>query len=477
MNKIRTRYAPSPTGYLHIGGARTALFSYLFAKNNNGSFIIRTEDTDVNRNISDGEKSQINNLAWLGIIADESAMKPNPKYGPYRQSERLDIYKKYIDLLLEKQLAYIAYDTREEILTQKKEQEEHGLFSFRYDRNWLKISNEEKETRHKNNKFVIRLQLPDSVYYSWKDLVRSKITIKSNEIGDFVIWKEDQYPTYNFACVIDDYLMEISHVFRGEEHISNTPKQIAIYKMLEWEVPVFAHFTIITNMEGKKLSKRDTSVDQFIEEYKNKGYISHAIFNFLSLLGWSPSFNDEIMSHDKIVDSFDINRMSKSPSKYDIKKLQWFSNQYYKKLSIEELRKRLMPYIETNIKEKNQAWTDLLLSTYQPQLYADYQIVELTKLFFHETTLNKENIDLLNTDEAQVVIKTFATLLDKMEFTLENIKDIITKTKEMTKQNGKNLFTPIRLVTTHMQHGPELFKSIFLTGKEVVQKRLIERIK
>ena len=477
MKKIRTRYAPSPTGYLHIGGARTALFCYLFAKNNNGDFIIRTEDTDQKRNVDGGEKSQIDNLEWLGVFADESIYKPNPKYAPYRQSERIHIYKKYLKLLIEKKIAYIAYDTSKEILLQKEEQKKKGMFSFRYDKKWLKISEEEKKKRYDNNQYVIRFQLPKNKNYSWNDLVRSNIIVNSDEIGDFVIWKQGGFPTYNFACTIDDHLMDITHVFRGEEHISNTPKQIAIYEALNWDVPKFGHFTIITNMDGKKLSKRDKELDQFLEDYKNDGYIAEAIFNFLALLGWSPKHTNEIMSHKQIISEFNINRMSKSPSKFDIRKLQWFSNQYYQKLDLPELKKRLIPYIKTNIENKSNQWIDLLLTTYQPQMYADYQIGELTKSFFNIPNLSTKQKKLLLEPDSQIVLKTFLSLLEKTQFTLENIKNIINQTKNTTKMKGKKLFIPIRLATTHIEHGPELFKTIFLMGEQNIKNKIREIIK
>ncbi|MBR3348226.1 MAG: glutamate--tRNA ligase, partial [Mycoplasmataceae bacterium] len=214
--EIRTRYAPSPTGYLHIGGARTALFCFLFAKHNNGKFIFRLEDTDVARNVENGEKSQLENLSWLGIEPDESPINPNPKYGKYRQSEKLERYLLVANQMIENNLAYIAYDSPKELEQQKKEQESKGIFSFRYDRNWLKISDEEKERRFKNKEYSIRVSLPKNKDYQWDDLVRGKIIVNSDEIGDWVIIKSDGYPTYNFAVVVDDHDMEISHVLRGE---------------------------------------------------------------------------------------------------------------------------------------------------------------------------------------------------------------------------------------------------------------------
>lgn len=317
-NKIRTRYAPSPTGYLHIGGARTALFCYLFAKHYNGDFVFRLEDTDIERNVVGGEASQLDNLAWLGIIPDESPLKPNPKYGKYRQSEKLDVYQKLANELIEKKLAYKAYDSTEELALQHKEQEDKGVASFRYDPTWLKLSKEEIAKRDTNKEYSIRLALPKNVNYDWDDLVRGKISVNSDDIGDFVIVKSDGYPTYNFAVVVDDHQMEITNVLRGEEHITNTPKQLAIYKAFNWTPPIFGHLTIITNMEGKKLSKRDKSLKQFIEDYKNEGYCPEAIFNFLALLGWTAADASEIMSKEELIKKFDPSRLSKSPSKFDI---------------------------------------------------------------------------------------------------------------------------------------------------------------
>ncbi|WP_373435308.1 glutamate--tRNA ligase, partial [Metamycoplasma equirhinis] len=257
MKTIRTRYAPSPTGYLHIGGARTALFNYLFAKHFNGKFIFRLEDTDVARNVEGGEASQLDNLAWLGIIPDESPLNPNNKYGKYRQSEKLDVYHKFVEQLIANGHAYKAYDSSEELAKQHAESEAANVASFRYGANWLKISEEEKNRRDAAHEYSVRLRLPKNVIYKWDDLVRGEIAVNSDEIGDFVILKSDGYPTYNFAVVVDDHQMEISHVLRGEEHITNTPKQLAIYDAFGWETPRFGHLTIITNMEGKKLSKRD----------------------------------------------------------------------------------------------------------------------------------------------------------------------------------------------------------------------------
>lgn len=459
MKTIRTRYAPSPTGYLHIGGARTALFNYLFAKHFNGTFIFRLEDTDVARNVVGGEESQLNNLAWLGIIPDESPLKPNKKYGNYRQSEKLKVYQEIADKLISKGFAYKAYDNSEELELQHKEQEEAKVASFRYDPNWLKISEEEKQRRDQNKEYSIRLKLKKNTIYGWEDLVRGRIEVNSDDIGDFVIVKSDGYPTYNFAVVVDDHQMEITHVLRGEEHITNTPKQLAIYEALNWTPPAFGHLTIITNMEGKKLSKRYKTLKQFIEDYKNEGYNPHAIFNFLSLLGWTSKDSQEIMSHEELIEKFDPERLSKSPSKFDIVKMEWFSKQYMKKVDNYEIIQKInSPFSEE--------WNNLFVETYKQSAATISEIKQNLEIY----TNPKNHTDLLISNLE--VVKTFEKLLKNNPFTIENIQNAIELTKKELGVKGKDLFMPIRIATTYEEHGPELAKAIYLFGEKIVFERL-----
>lgn len=460
MKKVRTRYAPSPTGYLHIGGARTALFCYLLAKHFNGDFVFRLEDTDVARNVENGEKSQINNLTWLGIIPDESPRNPNPKYGKYRQSEKLDRYHEIINDMVEKGFAYIAYDLPEELDQQREEQQSKGISSFRYDRNWLKITKEEEQKRFEQKQYSIRVALPKNKVYAWDDLVRGRIEVNSDEIGDWVIQKSDGYPTYNFAVVVDDHDMEISHVLRGEEHITNTPKQLIIYDLLKWDAPQFGHLTIITNMEGKKLSKRDTSLSQFIEDYKNDGYVPEAIFNFLALLGWTSEDAKELMSPKELIEKFDYHRLSKSPSKFDINKMNWFSKQYIKLKDNEDLISKIN--FSSN---HNDEWKNIFVEIYKQNCINIREMQEQLKVFDNEL----EPINLANENN---VVNEFVKQLKNVQFTIEGIQTAIDNTKAITKENGKNLFLPIRKATTNLEHGPELAKSIYLFGKNKIYKRL-----
>lgn len=459
MKLIRTRYAPSPTGYLHIGGARTALFCFLFAKHNKGDFILRIEDTDISRNVSGGEESQLNNLKWLGIIPDESPINPNPKFGKYRQSEKLDVYNKYIEQLVKSGKAYKAYDTTEELKKQRDEQESNGKFSFRYNKKWLKISEEERELRDSKNEYSIRISLPKNRDYQWDDLVRGNITVNSDEIGDWVIKKSDGYPTYNFAVVVDDYDMQITHIFRGEEHITNTPKQIAVYEAFNWEMPKFGHLTIITNMDGKKLSKRDLTLNQFIEDYKNEGYCPEAIFNFLALLGWTSEDTKEVMSKEELINKFDYKRLSKSPSKFDIQKMDWFAKLYMKN----EQDNIILGKLKFS-KNQNEEWKKLFLSAYKEN---SSNINELQKnLAIYEVD------NIVGDFEVNDVTNIFAKEMNEKTFNIDNIQLSINNTKELTKQNGKNLFMPIRKISTGVEHGPELAKAIFLFGEEKVKARL-----
>ena len=346
MERVRVRYAPSPTGHLHIGGARTALFNYLFAKHHNGDFVFRLEDTDVERNIEGGERSQLDNLAWLGIIPDESPLEPNAKYAPYRQMERLDIYRKYTQELLDKGLAYKCFCTPEELDEEHERQVAAGVAPM-YNRKCRNLSAAEvKELEDKGMPYTIRVKVPEGKTYKFNDMIRGEVSFESSDIGDWVLVKANGIPTYNYAVVIDDHSMEISHVFRGEEHLSNTPKQLMLYEMFGWTAPTYGHMTLIVNEERKKLSKRDESIMQFVSQYKDAGYLPEAMFNFMALLGWSPEGEQEIFTKEELIKVFDEHRLSKSPSMFDKDKLTWVNNRYIKEKSLEEVVALCKHYLE-----------------------------------------------------------------------------------------------------------------------------------
>ncbi|WP_341490507.1 glutamate--tRNA ligase [Mesomycoplasma ovipneumoniae] len=462
--KIRTRYAPSPTGFLHIGGARTALINYLFAKHHGGDFILRIEDTDTQRNIKDGERSQIENLQWLGILPDE---KPGTisEYGPYRQSEKIARYQKLAQELVQKGFAYYAFDNASELELQKKEQEKQGIFSFRYDKNWLKISDTEKQKRLENNEFVIRFAVDKNKNYCWNDLVRGKICFEGSAISDWVIIKSDGFPTYNFAVVVDDYDMKITHIFRGEEHISNTPKQIALYEAFSFEKPEFGHLTIITDKNGKKLSKRDSSLFQFIEDYKNQGYHSHAVFNFLALLGWTSADSREFFDREELIKAFDFKRLSKAPSYFDTEKLNWFSKSYISKMQTDQI----LPHLNL---ETNSEWNRFFVETFQKSAVKYSDFFENLDFFTKpQDSMSQKIIDLLEQSNQQP-IQLFAQKIDYDNWQFSKIENLIKEIGQTLNIKGKNLLLPLRLATTWAESGPELARAIWLLGPQIIQKRL-----
>lgn len=482
-NEIRVRYAPSPTGFLHIGNARTALFNYLFARSKGGKFIIRIEDTDQKRNVEGGVESQLKYLKWLGIDWDES-IDVGGEYGPYRQSERLDIYKKYYEELLDRGLAYKCYCTEEELEAEREAQLARGEMP-RYSGKCRHLTEEDrKRLEAEGRKPSLRFHVPEGKVYTFNDIVKGEVSFESDGIGDFVIVKKDGMPTYNFAVAIDDHLMKISHVLRGDDHISNTPKQLMIYEAFGFEPPVFGHMTLIVNEHRKKLSKRDGSIIQFIEQYAELGYLPEALFNFIAMLGWSPKGEEEIFSREEFIQIFDPERLSKSPALFDRQKLAWMNNQYMKKLDLDKVVELALPHlvkaglVPENRTPEEEQWVRKLISLYQEQMSFGAEIVELAKpLFFtDEITYDDEAKAILSEEHVPEVLRAFLEELDRIEpFEAGEIKKGIKAVQKATGQKGKKLFMPIRVAVSGQTHGPELQSLIELLGRKKVKKRL-ERI-
>jgi nondiscriminating glutamyl-tRNA synthetase len=436
MREVRVRYAPSPTGLLHIGNARSALFNYLFAKHFNGSFIVRIEDTDIKRNVTDGESSQLELLEWLGMEIDESPLHGG-SYGPYRQLERLDLYKKYSEDLMISGFAY---------------KEANG---------------------------AIRFKVPKKKVYTFNDIVRGELSFQSEDIEDWIIMKENGIPTYNFAVVIDDHHMKISHVLRGEEHITNTPKQLMVYEAFGFEKPEFGHMTIIVNEQKKKLSKRDQNVIQFISEYKRLGYLPEAMFNFISLLGWSPPVEEEILSKELLISYFNGERFVKAPSMFDKAKLQYINSKYIKKLSIDALQTLVKPYlIEENIDITSDTWLSELVTVFQDRMHYLYEIIPLYNAFLTQPfVLTDESVNFLKENQSLKLLETFKDKLETIAFESEAIQTLIKDVGVLTETKGKPLFMGIRIATTGDSHGPSLPQLLRLLTKEKVVSRLEEVIK
>ncbi|KGP72513.1 glutamate--tRNA ligase [Pontibacillus yanchengensis] len=482
-NEVRVRYAPSPTGHLHIGNARTALFNYLYARHLGGTFIIRIEDTDEKRNVAGGEQSQMEFLKWLGIDWDES-VDVGGEYGPYRQMERLDIYQKYIDELLEKGLAYKCYMTEEELDEEREAQRARGEVPM-YSGAHRDLSEEQqKQMEEEGRQPSIRIRVPEGQTYTFNDIVRGDITFQSSDFGDWVIQKKNGTPTYNFAVAIDDYLMKITHVLRGEEHISNTPKQMMVYDAFGWEAPSFGHMALILNEQRKKLSKRDEHILQFIGQYKKLGYLPEALFNFITLLGWSPVGEEEIFTRTQLIDIFDPERLASSPAVFDPQKLKWINNQYVKSADLERVVELALPHLieagrlPENMSEDQRTWATELIALYQEQMNYAAEIVELTELFFkQEIEYDEEAMEVLRGEQVPEVLETLSTKLDELEvFEPAAIKAAVKAVQKETGHKGKKLFMPVRVATTGQTHGPELPNAIYLLGKETVQVRLTSAV-
>jgi nondiscriminating glutamyl-tRNA synthetase len=481
--KIRTRYAPSPTGHLHIGGARTALFSYLLAKQQGGDFIVRIEDTDTERNVPGADKKQMDMLKWLGIDWDESVDVGGP-YAPYRCMERMDIYNRYIDQLLAEGKAYLSYATQEEIDKEREEQLARGE-APKYS-GWDRDLTPEQRAKFEAEGRVpsVRFRVPEGQVIEIDDAIRGKVKFETDGIGDFVIRRPDGRPIYNFAVVVDDALMKITHVIRGEEHLSNTPKQVLIYQALGFETPQFAHIPLILNAEGKKMSKRDESIIQFIDQYKDLGYLPEAILNFLSLLGWSPEGEEEIFCKEELVERFSLERVSKAPAIFDTGKLKWMNGQYIKKAPLERIVDLALPYLEKAgritlpLSDEQRAWVTRVIALYQEQLEYVAQIVELTDLFFQEEyKVTEEAKEVLSAPHVPEVLASFLNKLDTLE-TLEadTLRDIFKQVQKETGHKGKQLFMPVRAAVTGVVHGPDLRESLALIGLETVKSRLQQQI-
>ncbi|WP_062349762.1 glutamate--tRNA ligase [Bacillus kwashiorkori] len=480
MSDIRVRYAPSPTGHLHIGNARTALFNYLFARSQGGKFIIRIEDTDQKRNIAGGEESQLKYLKWLGMDWDES-IDVGGQYGPYRQSERLDIYQKHYEDLLDRDLAYKCYCTEEELAAEREKQIAQGQMP-RYSGKCRHLTKEEQaKLESEGRQPSIRFKVPAEKVYKFDDMVKGEVSFESDGIGDFVIVKKDGMATYNFAVAIDDHLMKISHVLRGDDHISNTPKQLMIYEAFDWDAPVFGHMTLIVNENRKKLSKRDESIIQYIEQYEELGYLPEALFNFIALLGWSPAGEEEIFSKEQFIEIFDASRLSKSPALFDQKKLAWTNNQYMKKTDLDKVLTLVLPHLiragklSENPSDQELQFAKKLVSLYHDQMSYGAEIVQLSELFFKDEIIYDEEAKVILAEEqVPEVLSAFLTELEKLEkFEATEIKAAIKSVQKATGHKGKKLFMPIRVAVSSETHGPELPNTIELLGKE----KVIERIK
>ena len=473
MSKVRTRFAPSPTGYMHIGNLRTALYEYLIAKHDDGDFILRIEDTDQGRKVEGAVDMIYHVMQQTGLTYDEGPDIPG-EVGPYVQSERLPIYKEYADKLVELGGAHYCFCDEEMVegAKQDNQNEEQGYIDP-----CKNISLEEAKRRIANGeKYVVRQTIPDHGVTSFEDEVYGHIEVENAGLAEGVLLKSDGYPTYNFANIIDDHLMNITHVVRGNEYLSSTPKYNLIYESFGWDVPTYIHCPPVMKDEKHKLSKRngDASYQDLIE----KGFLNEAILNYIALLGWSPDGDKELFTLDELIESFDVKRISKSGAIFDIQKLKWMNSQYLKNKSIEELVQLCQPFLEKvyDLSGKDQKWIENLIDIYKDHISYGEEIVEQVKLFFEDDIQSDEEAQEFMKDESiPNTLKVFRSKIAELpeeEFTQENIFACIKATQKEAKVRGKMLYMPIRIATTGIMHGPDLACSIMLLGKEKVLSRL-----
>lgn len=476
LGKVRVRFAPSPTGPLHIGGARSVLFNYLFAKGQKGTLVLRIEDTDLERSSRESEENIKASLRWLGLNWDEGIDIGGP-YAPYRQTERLHIYEKYINQLLASGQAYKCYCTEEELEEQRQECRQKGELP-RYLNRCRNLSAEEQNDLAKSRKSVVRFKVPEGQIIKIDDKVRGIVTFESDGIGDFIIVKSDGIPTYNFAVVIDDVTMDITHVIRGEEHLTNTPRQLLIYKALGLPEPAFAHVSLILGKDRSKMSKRhgDTSVEQYIE----KGYLPEALINFLALLGWAPEGEEEIFTMEQLIEKFSLDRVSKSPAVFDMEKLNYINGYYIRNSSIERVTKMAIPYLQEAgyVPEKIDAdyerWLQGVVNVARNYISCMSEITEHVDVFFNDEFKVEDAmaIEALKGEHVPDVLRSLQAKVEKTELHPENVKSLLKEICTELNLGGKKVFMPVRAALTGKTKGPEMHDLIPLLGPERIAKRI-----
>ena len=485
MEQFRLRFAPSPTGYLHIGGLRTALYNYLFAKHNNGKFILRIEDTDRTRYVDGAIENLIKSLNWAGIEYDEGVFLEDGKivqkgdYGPYIQSERLDIYRKYVDELVEKGHAYYCFCSKERLDSVREEQKAKGLIP-RYDGFCRNLSLEEARKRIENGEeYVVRLKLPHNKDIKFHDMVRGDIVINTEDMDDQILLKSDGYPTYHMAVVIDDHLMNITHIVRGEEWLPSTPKHVYLYEVFGWEKPIYVHLPTVLNKERKKLSKRHGDVS--VEDFREKGYLPEGLVNYLALVGWSPEDNEEILTMDELIEKFSFERVSKTGGIFDKDKLDWVNGHHIRNYDIDKLTDLAIPYLiesgyidENTVKERYD-WVKAIVITIRESISNLSEIPEKVEIFFNNKIEPEDEnaLEMLKGEQVPSLLNAFKEELDKIEEIDEEFsKGIMKKIQKATGVKGKNLYMPVRIALTGNNHGPELTNIIYILGKQNILDRI-----
>ncbi|NPV74176.1 MAG: glutamate--tRNA ligase [Pelotomaculum sp.] len=475
---VRVRFAPSPTGPLHIGGARSALFNWLFARRYGGKFIVRIEDTDLERSSRQSEENILAALRWLGLDWDEGVDAGGP-CEPYRQTERLHLYRHYAEILLQSGAAYRCYCTEEELAAERKALMEKGETPRYLGRCRDLTPQERARLEAEGRKAAVRFRVPRDRVIQVKDLVRGDVSFECNGMGDFIIMKSDGIPTYNFAVVVDDHTMAISHVIRAEEHLPNTPRQILLYQALGWDTPEFAHVSLILGKDRSKMSKRHGATA--VEQYREKGYLPEAVVNFLALLGWSPGGENEVLSIEELKQQFSLEKVSKSPAVFDLDKLNWLNGYYIRQSSLERVAGLAVPflekagYIKAPLSPEEFERVKMMVASVRKYLNCMEEVIDHVKIYFTDNFNNLDE-DAREVMAGQQVPAVLAALKDKVasggELTGAAARAVLKEVGKELGVKGQQIFMPVRVAVSGNTHGPDLDQIMAILGKDEVVKRL-----
>lgn len=482
---VRVRFAPSPTGWVHIGGLRTALYNYLFAKKQGGTYLLRIEDTDRSRYVEGAIEGMLNSMEWSGVMHSEGPFIEEDKivqrgdFGPYIQSERLDIYKEYVEKLIDDGKAYYCFCSKERLDSVREKQKENNE-TPRYDGHCRENTKEESLKRIENGEeYVVRLKLPENTDITFDDLVRGTVTVNTSDLDDQVLIKTDGFPTYHMAVIVDDHFMGISHVIRGEEWLPSTPKHVYMYEAFGWEAPKYVHLPNILNSEKKKLSKRQGDVA--VMDFEKKGYLPEALVNYVALLGWSPEDNKEIMTIDEMIESFSFDRVSKSGGVFDVAKLNWVNSQYIKSMELDKLVELAKKFFvsegvikEEELDDKNQ-WLKLVVDLSRDYVNTLLEMPEFSKSFaLTEVKIEDEDArEMVEMDHVPELLNTLKGFVEETDLIDEEFAgSVMKKVQKATGIKGKNLFMCARVAITGQCHGPDLVKTLIVLGKDTLLKRI-----
>ncbi len=485
--KPRLRFAPSPTGYVHIGGLRTALYNYLYAKQNEGTYLIRIEDTDQTRLVEGAIEGMIEAMTWSGVQHDEGPfideatghIVEKGDFGPYIQSNRLDIYKKHALELVDNGHAYYCFCSKDRLEKVREKQKEEGL-TPKYDGHCRTLTQEEIQKKlEAGEDHVIRLKLPTDRVIEFDDAIKGKISVNTNDIDDQVLMKTDGFPTYHMAVVVDDHYMNITHVVRGEEWLISTPKHIYTYEAFGWEAPHFVHLPVILGNTKKKLSKREGDVA--VEDFRKKGYLPEALINYIALVGWSPEDGQEIMSMTDMIQKFSFDRVSKSSGVFDVDKLNWMNNLYIRSYDLDKLTHLCKPHFISGgftTEEKfdvDYLWLKRIVEVLRERLNKLEEIASYHTFFsMVEFDLeDEESKEIIEMEHVADLLKLFIDKMDGVEILdAEAVKGILKDIQKETGHKGKNLFMPVRVGITGQVHGPDIAIVTEILGKELTKKRI-----